>query len=38
MIDEERLKKMKACICLLPDPGYEVARELIDEIERLRDG
>ena len=37
MIDEERLKKMRACICLLPDPGYEVARELIDEIDRLRE-
>ena len=24
--------------CLLPEPGYEVARDLIDEIERLRAG
>ncbi len=38
MIDEERLKRMRACICLLPEPGYEVARDLIDEIERLRAG
>lgn len=30
------LKKMRTCIYLLPDPGSEVVRELIDEVERLR--
>ena len=32
----ERLAKMKAYVNLLPDPGPEVAIELIDEIYRLR--
>ena len=29
-------KKMRACSALLPDPGGEVVRECLDEIERLR--
>ena len=29
-------KKMRACSPLLPDPGGEVVRECLDEIERLR--
>lgn len=29
-------KKMRACSVLLPDPGGEVVRECLDEIERLR--
>ena len=31
-----RQKKMRACSVLLPDPGGEVVRECLDEIERLR--
>ena len=38
MVTEDRLKRMRASICLLPDPGYEVARELLEEIARLREG
>ena len=38
MVTEDRLKRIRACICLLPDPGYEVARELLEEIARLREG
>ena len=30
-------KKMRACSPLLPDPGGEVVRECLDEIERLRE-
>lgn len=30
------IKKMRACSPLLPDPGGEVVRECLDEIERLR--
>ncbi len=30
-------KKMRACSSLLPDPGGEVVRECLDEIERLRE-
>jgi len=29
-------KKMRACSPLLPDPGGEVVRECLDEIERLQ--
>jgi hypothetical protein len=29
-------KKMRKCSHLLPDPGGEVVRECLDEIERLR--
>ena len=38
MVTEDRLKRIRASICLLPDPGYEVARELLEEIARLREG
>lgn len=38
MVTEDRLERMRASICLLPDPGYEVARELLEEIARLREG
>ena len=37
MVTEDRLKRIRASICLLPDP-YEVARELLEEIARLREG
>jgi len=30
-------KKMRICSHLLPDPGGEVVRECLDEIERLRE-
>ena len=36
MITAEKLNKMRTASYLLPDPGGEVARELIDEIESLR--
>ena len=36
MITVEKLNKMRTASYLLPDPGGEVARELIDEIESLR--
>lgn len=29
-------KKFRTCSHLLPDPGGEVVREVLDEIERLR--
>jgi len=29
-------KKMRTCSVMLPDPGGEVVRECLDEIERLR--
>lgn len=29
-------KKIRKCSYLLPDPGGEVVRELLDEIERLQ--
>lgn len=35
-ITPEQLAKMKACAPLLPEPGSEVAIELINEIYRLR--
>lgn len=35
MIDAAKLKKMRVCSHLLPDPGGEVVRECLDEIERL---
>lgn len=38
MVTEDRLKRIRASICLLPDPGYEVAIELLEEIARLREG
>jgi hypothetical protein len=36
MIDEDMINKMRKCSYLLPDPGGEVVRECLDEIERLR--
>ncbi len=36
MITAEKLNKMRTASYLLPDPGGEVARELIDEVESLR--
>jgi hypothetical protein len=36
-ITNERLKKIRICSHLLPDPGGEVVRELLDEIERLKE-
>lgn len=35
-ISEQQLNKMDACRHLLPDPGPEVAGQLIAEIRRLR--
>ena len=35
-MDAKKLNKMRICSHLLPDPGGEVARELIEEIESLR--
>lgn len=32
----EKLAKIRACCDLLPEPGPDVVRELLDEIERLR--
>jgi len=32
----EKLNKMRACLCLLPPPGDQVANELLEEIDRLR--
>lgn len=35
MIDKDKLAKMRAAAPLLPEPGAEVAIELLDEIDRL---
>ena len=34
---DDKLKKMRMCSLLLPDPGGEVVRELLDEVERLQE-
>lgn len=35
-MQQEQINKMRACSHLLPDPGGEVVRECLDEVERLR--
>jgi hypothetical protein len=35
-MQQEQIAKMRTCSHLLPDPGGEVVRECLDEIERLR--
>ncbi len=35
-MQQEKITKMRTCSHLLPDPGGEVVRECLDEIERLR--
>jgi hypothetical protein len=37
ILTNEKFQEMKTASHLLPDPGGEVVRELITEIERLRD-
>lgn len=34
-MDADKIKGMRACSPLLPEPGGEVVCELLDEIERL---
>jgi hypothetical protein len=38
MISEIELERMKICCALLPEPGDQVVRQCITEIERLRQG
>ena len=35
-MSDEKLKKMRVCVHLLPPPGGEVVKELLDEIDRLQ--
>lgn len=35
-MQQEQITKMRTCSHLLPDPGGEVVRECLDEIELLR--
>ena len=37
MFTDEKIKKMRACLDLLPPPGGEVVGECLDEIEKLQD-
>jgi hypothetical protein len=36
MFDDDKINRMRKCCALLPEPGEEVVRECLDEIERLR--
>ena len=36
-MDADKIKKMKACVNLLPPPGGEVVMECLTEIERLKE-
>lgn len=37
-MDQDKIRLMRGASYLLPDPGGEVVRELLDEIERLQNG